>query len=288
MLVVSSVILNPAVHLDVAKLLSNLQIELNSAATLQLTENADVVDELSYKVVGQKLTELLLTDHPSIGIDFLRRVGVLKKYLPELVACKDVKQNNKYHIDDVYEHCIKVCDATPAVPSIRWAGLLHDIGKKDAFKDNNGNITFHKHEVYSTRMSRDIVSRLELDHSEEIVSLVSFHMYHYTGSLWAVVENGKEINGTRRTSIKEAEEIYPAGASPDKAEVKLVEKGWTDKTMHKFINKIGITKADLPGLSNIPLFSLRQADRLSRGLKPITEKQQDFEERITECLNRQD
>jgi len=242
----------------------------------------------------EKLTGLLLTKRPDLALRFLSVTGVLGLVLPELDRCKNIKQNPRYHVDNVFEHCIKVCANTRRDPALRWAGLLHDIGKFRAFKRlDSGSITFHKHEVYSTQLARGILSRLKIEGSLylEIVSLVRLHMYHYSGPMWALVnQKGDELVKSRRPRRKACEalleELHKTSATDTlHAEVRLVEGGWSDKTLVRFVKKAGIAKKDAKNLGNIKLFSLRTADRVSRGLQPVTSKQEDFEERIRHYLD---
>lgn len=57
---------------------------------------------------------------------------------------------------------------------------------------------------------------------------------------------------------------------------------WSDKAMGRFVRNTGLTKEDLEDWQQFPVFSLRLADRISRGLEPVTPKQLDFIERLKE------
>lgn len=290
MLMVSEVVPSNVAPFEAAQLVASGHVAFTAEVGKALSLCA--YNELSYKTVGQKLTDILLAESPSKGLRFLHSLGILAKYLPEVAACDGVKQNNKYHIDDVFTHCLKVCSHTPKDVALRWAGLLHDIGKKDSYKDRgDGNITFHKHEVYSTSHCKEIMNRLSIPQSEHITALVSLHMYHYTGPLWAVIDTSmfdREVAGTRRADKVEVEKICE-DINKDRGlricEASLVEHGWKDSTLRRFLSRAKITKQDLDDLSNVPLFALRQADRKSRGLEPMTEKQKDFEARIKSYLS---
>jgi putative nucleotidyltransferase with HDIG domain len=143
---------------------------------------ASSLERCNGKLVWKELKRLLRSDTPSKGIEFLRFVGALDFVLPELEDCIGVEQNNKYHKYDVYEHCLKACDTCKSENVlVRFAALIHDVGKPSTKGENETGITFHRHEVISTRLTRNIVSRLELKPSEaeEVLLLVSNHMYQY-------------------------------------------------------------------------------------------------------------
>ncbi len=78
---------------------------------------------------AKEFNENLLNPQPSIKIIGWQEAGLLKRFIPSLDKCVGISQDTKFHVDDVFQHCIKTCDNVPPILSLRWAGLLHDIGK---------------------------------------------------------------------------------------------------------------------------------------------------------------
>lgn len=194
--------------------------------------------------IWSELCRLLRAEKPSIGIEYLRQTGILQVILPELQACFGVGQNPRYHKNDVYTHLVLSCDmCLDNDIRLRFAALIHDIGKVKTKGIGKNGITFHKHEVIGTSLAKNIVKRLRLhrNDAEFILGLVSNHMYQYT-------------------------------------------REWKDSTVLAFIQNVGLTKDYIGNFSNFPLFKLRQAERLGRGLEPVTQKQRDFEHRIEALL----
>ena len=192
------------------------------------------------------MNRIIMGENPANGIRFLRDCGILEKFIPELSRCSGIKQNPKYHIDNIFEHCVKVCSLVKQDLKLRWAGLLHDIGKYEAKNiTEKAGETFHKHEVFGEKSTRNIMARLGITGQleEEIVFLVRNHMYHY-------------------------------------------DRKWTDKTVWKFILKTGLNNSGIIDIGEMPLFLLRRADRASRGLTPISQKQMDFEARLISVFNK--
>ena len=62
------------------------------------------------------------------------------------------------------------------------------------------------------------------------------------------------------------------------------DRVWKDATVKKFITKVGLNKEYIGRINEFPLFQIRHADRMGRGLAPNTQKQQDFEDRIEKVL----
>ena len=134
---------------------------------------------LLHKVNGQQFWKefkrLMRSKTPSIGIDLLRTTGVLKEILPEVAQCYGVGQNITYHKYTVYEHILFACDScVKHDPRIRFAALIHDVGKPATKGNNKNGITFHKHEVVSTKLAYKVVKRFKIKQSDAkfIVSLI--------------------------------------------------------------------------------------------------------------------
>ena len=90
------------------------------------------------------LFEILTLPKPSIFIrEFEEEIFDL---IPELEKSKGFKQNNDWHIYDVYNHTLNVVDNVPSDLNLRLAALFHDIGKPDTYtEDENGVGHFYGH-----------------------------------------------------------------------------------------------------------------------------------------------
>jgi putative nucleotidyltransferase with HDIG domain len=131
-----------------------------------------------------ELMKLLAARTPSIGLRLLGDSGLLAEVLPELDACRGVAQN-EYHAFDVFEHSVRACDHAPLdQPTVRWAALLHDVGKVPTREVREGRVTFYGHE----RVGADLVAeRLRLLRfprrvADVVVHLILHHMFHYETS----------------------------------------------------------------------------------------------------------
>ena len=101
-----------------------------------------------------------LSGEPSVMIDGMRRVGVLFKVLPELEPTVGLTQN-KYHDFDLYVHTLKTVDMVDkARPLVRWAALLHDLGKVATKEGDGPECTFYKLEIVSQVLAAIIMRRL--------------------------------------------------------------------------------------------------------------------------------
>jgi tRNA nucleotidyltransferase (CCA-adding enzyme) len=136
---------------------------------------APLVTTVSAERIRDELMKLLSARRPSIGIELMRRSGVLPFVLPELAEGVGVGQN-QYHAYDVYRHALETLDATPAGDAVlRLAALLHDVGKPRT-KDGPH---FYRHETVGADMSEDLLTRLRFpgETVATVAKLVRNHMY---------------------------------------------------------------------------------------------------------------
>lgn len=110
----------------------------------------------------------------------LDELGLVDRLLPEVAALKGLPQPKKYHLFDAYGHSVKAFELAPV--GLRWAALLHDVGKAPAVAAH-GNM--HGHDVIGEGIARDILTRLRFKSSEirRICALVRWHMVDINGDM---------------------------------------------------------------------------------------------------------
>jgi tRNA nucleotidyltransferase (CCA-adding enzyme) len=131
--------------------------------------------------VRDELDRMLAAARPSRGFEELPEAGLLVLWLPELARCRGVPQN-RFHAYDVYFHSLYTCDEAPAAkPDVRWAALLHDIGKPDTRVERQGEGTFYNHQFVGAEIAERLLERLRLPLARRarIVHLVREHMFDY-------------------------------------------------------------------------------------------------------------
>lgn len=150
-------------------------IEEKTAAAIK--KYAVMIKRISSERIREELEKILRSENPG-GIIRLHELGLLQYIIPELDVCFSVKQKNKYHLYNVGEHIIHAVSSTPDDIIIRWAALLHDIGKPLCKStDSNGIIHFYGHHHESVRLADDILHRLRLsnDARKSILMLIENH-----------------------------------------------------------------------------------------------------------------
>jgi tRNA nucleotidyltransferase (CCA-adding enzyme) len=136
---------------------------------------------VAFERVQGELVQLMKAREPSRGFRSLVPTGLLGLWMPELDRCRGVTQN-RYHEYDVFEHSLHTCDAAPATkPVVRWAALLHDIGKPDTREERGGEGTFYNHQFVGAELAAVLLERLRFPTAfrEAVVHLVREHMFDY-------------------------------------------------------------------------------------------------------------
>lgn len=142
----------------------NFDIELQSLEAI--TKNAARIHIISGERIVEELHKILATPKPSAGFLILYQTGLLDLILPELTALNHVEEveghthkNNFYHTLEVVDN---ICMNTDDV-WLRWAALLHDIGKAPTKRYNKKvGWTFHGHEFLGGKMVKNIFQRLHM------------------------------------------------------------------------------------------------------------------------------
>ena len=134
------------------------------------------MDSLARERVFEELCKLL----PLVTAnDLLQFAPVLAQVIPELTPCIGFKQYTHHHIYDVFTHTAHVVEAVPTTQPLRWAALLHDIGKPPCFTmDEQGQGHFLGHAKVSAQTANDILLRLKAPTAlrEQVVFLITQHM----------------------------------------------------------------------------------------------------------------
>ncbi len=126
-----------------------------------------VREELTKLLCGADVLRVLLDDPQVLGV-----------VLPEILPCVGFDQHNRHHCYDVWGHAAHAVAAAPPDPVLRWAMLLHDLGKPQCFTmDEQGVGHFHGHHRPSAEMAETICRRLRFDKAtaQRICMLVRYH-----------------------------------------------------------------------------------------------------------------
>ncbi|MDD7098464.1 MAG: HD domain-containing protein [Paraprevotella sp.] len=165
---------------------TQLNFLIEEDTELALIRNVERIKIISQERIIDELNKIMLSPSPSIGFVEMSRSGLLPIIFPELAAMEGVEvRNGRAHKDNFY-HTLEVLDnvchhgGERATLWLRWAALLHDIGKPRSKKWENGvGWTFHNHNYIGQKMVPTIFRRMKLPTDERmayVAKLVGLHM----------------------------------------------------------------------------------------------------------------
>lgn len=142
----------------------NFKIEENSLKAIQ--QEAERINIVSMERIMVEFNKIMLSEKPSIGLRLMEQTGLMKLIIPELIELKGVEEvEGQTHKDNFY-HTLEVVDNISVNTDnlwLRWAALLHDIGKAPTKKFVEGTgWTFHGHEFLGSKMVKTLFQRLKL------------------------------------------------------------------------------------------------------------------------------
>ena len=158
---------------------TRFELRLDDATATAIRRHAAAAAGLSGERVRDELMRVMGEDAPpSRALRLMDELGLLAVLLPELAGLRGVPQD-KALPGDALEHSLRTVDALPASdPTLRLAGLLHDLGKATTLADGH----FIGHERAGATLAEGVLRRLRLPRAdiERVTRLVRQHMFAYS------------------------------------------------------------------------------------------------------------
>lgn len=220
---------------------AELGFTIELATREAITVCASTLEKISKERIAEETNKILLSSNPGRGIRMLCDLGLMDYVIPEILELRQLS-GGRGRYKDVFEHTIKVVEKTPPDPTLRWAGLLHDIGKPRTFSEQGGDVHFIGHESLGAEMARCIMGRLRL--SQRMIEVVAKLILLHT-------------------------------------RVNQYSSDWTDGAVRRFIREAGEEREALFALSRADVTSYRPA-KVMAALTRIAEAEERCNELIAE------
>ena len=174
---------DPLRMLRAIRFASQLGFKIDDHTFHGIKNNIERIKIISQERITEELNKILLSPKPSVGFDLLFQSGLLHIIFPQMVDLAGAEyidgmghKDNFYHTLQVIDNICKKTDDL----WLRWAALLHDIGKPPTRKFEEGHgWTFHGHEVVGGRMVPKIFTKFKLPLNEKlrlVRKLVEMHL----------------------------------------------------------------------------------------------------------------
>ncbi|WP_435138123.1 CCA tRNA nucleotidyltransferase [Formosa sp. A9] len=145
---------------------TQLNFNIESESLQAIARNNKRITIITKERIVVELNKILESDTPSIGFLLLEQTGLLDIILPELTALKGIDEVEGQRHKDNFYHTLEVVDNIAKNTNnlwLRWAALLHDIGKAPTKKFNKKiGWTFHGHEFEGSKMTYHLFKRLKM------------------------------------------------------------------------------------------------------------------------------
>ncbi len=145
---------------------STLQFTIEPDSLAAIQQEASRIRIVSMERIMTEFNKIMLSRKPSVGLKLLENTGILEIIMPELTALKGIEEVEGQTHKDNFWHTLEVVDNIAEHTDnlwLRWAALLHDIGKAPTKKFVEGTgWTFHGHEFRGSKMVGGMFRRLKL------------------------------------------------------------------------------------------------------------------------------
>ena len=185
----------------------HFNIEENSLEAIK--QEAERIKIVSMERIMVEFNKIMLSEKPSVGLKLMEETTLLEKIIPELTALKGIEEVEGQTHKDNFWHTLEVVDNISKNTDnlwLRWAALLHDIGKAPTkkFVEKIG-WTFHGHEFLGSKMVKNLFTRLKLPLGTDMKYVQK--MVKLSSRPIALIDDGTSDSALRRLLFDAGEDL---------------------------------------------------------------------------------
>lgn len=168
---------DPLRMLRAVRLAAELGFTIEPATRAAIAAAAPKLRDISRERIADELDRLMVAPQPAYGLRLMADLSLLREVLPEVLAMREMPEAGR-RFKNVFDHTLQVVERVPPDADLRWAALLHDIGKPATIGWEDGQVHFRGHEVVGAEITRQVLTRLRFDRQriERIAKLVAMHL----------------------------------------------------------------------------------------------------------------
>lgn len=255
-----------------------------------IKKHVKLIENISKERIADELNKMIMHSKPGQAFEDLFEIGALEILIPELCKLKGLAQPLRYHKEgDVWDHAIRALEALtdeeidpdplPAEPpslALKWATLMHDIGKYETFAQDGERIRYDQHAEVGSEIARDVLNRFNFPKKnvDRVYWLIRHHMM-----VVPLLEMplGRRRHWFLQPGFEELLEVYRADAAGTKPS-DLTEYGEIKKMYRHEIAKLKLMpKQLLSGEEVMKFLGIKEGEKVGAVLKDLREKQLDGE-----------
>lgn len=185
----------------------HFEIEKNSLEAIK--QEAERIKIVSMERIMVEFNKIMLSERPSVGLKLMEETTLLEKIIPELTALRGIEEVEGQTHKDNFWHTLEVVDNISKNTDnlwLRWAALLHDIGKAPTkkFVEKIG-WTFHGHEFLGSKMVKNLFTRLKLPLGPDMKYVQK--MVKLSSRPIALIDDGTSDSALRRLLFDAGEDL---------------------------------------------------------------------------------
>jgi tRNA nucleotidyltransferase (CCA-adding enzyme) len=267
---------DPLRLLRAVRLWAEMDFSMEEKTADAIFKMAHRLESVSKERIREELVKLLVVRKPSRGLNYLRKTGLMKYIIPELLEGVGKRQNH-HHKYTIFRHVMETIDRIPPDPILRIAALLHDVAKPRVRKKIEGEFRFFGHAEASALLAKDIMKNLRFSNEDikRSVNLIGLHMIHYDekwsdGAVRRLIRRAGHENIQDLIILRKAD-IKGHGIKDDKISlVNMLEKRIREIQAGTLIK--GITDLAVDGKKVMEVFDMESGPLVGEVLGKLLEK----------------